>query len=53
MIGLHTIQSRMKEEIVMSLVLYRNEGYIAYISLDQPENLNAINRAMTKELSSR
>ena len=38
----------------MPLVLYGNGGHIAYINLNQPENLNAINRTiMTKELSSR
>lgn len=35
----------------MEPVLYRKQDNIAYISLNQPENLNAINRAMTRELA--
>ena len=35
----------------MSLVLYRKEGHIAYISLNRPESRNAINRAITRELA--
>jgi enoyl-CoA hydratase/carnithine racemase len=34
----------------MSLVLYRKEGHVAYITLNNPESLNAINRNMAKEL---
>ena len=34
----------------MSLVLYRKEGHVAYITLNNPESLNAINRKMAKEL---
>jgi enoyl-CoA hydratase/carnithine racemase len=34
----------------MSMVLYKKEGHIAFISLNRPESLNAINRAITKEL---
>jgi E-phenylitaconyl-CoA hydratase len=35
----------------MALVLYKKEEHIAYISLNRPENLNAINRTMTRELA--
>ena len=35
----------------MSLVLYRKEGHIAYISLNRPESRNAINRAIARELA--
>ena len=35
----------------MSQVLYTKEGNIAYIKLNKPENLNAINRTMTRELA--
>lgn len=35
----------------MSQVLYKKDGNIAYISLNRPENLNAINREMTRELA--
>jgi len=35
----------------MSQVLYRKEGRIAYISLNNPQSLNAVNRAMVQELA--
>jgi enoyl-CoA hydratase/carnithine racemase len=35
----------------MDTVLYKKKGHIAYISLNIPNNLNAINRRMTKELA--
>ena len=35
----------------MSVVVYKKEGHIAYINLNQPENRNAINRVMTRELA--
>ncbi len=35
----------------MSEVLYRKEGYIAYVSLNRPERRNAINRTITRELA--
>lgn len=34
----------------MEQVLYRKKGHIAYISLNNPDSLNAINRKMTREL---
>ena len=34
----------------MEQVLYRKEGHIAYISLNNPDSLNAINRKMVHEL---
>jgi len=35
----------------MTVVLYRKEGHIAYISLNLPESRNAINRAIARELA--
>jgi enoyl-CoA hydratase/carnithine racemase len=35
----------------MSEVLYEKKGHIAYITLNRPECLNAINRAMVKKLA--
>ncbi|MGE5485146.1 MAG: enoyl-CoA hydratase/isomerase family protein [Ignavibacteriales bacterium] len=35
----------------VSQVLYRKEGHIAYISLNNPERRNAINRSLVKELA--
>jgi len=34
----------------MSRIIYRKDGHIAYISLNNPERLNAINRNLVKEL---
>jgi enoyl-CoA hydratase/carnithine racemase len=45
------VTSGEEEEALMSLVLYRKEGHIAYISLNRPESRNAINRAITRELA--
>ena len=35
----------------MSDVIYEKQGHIAFIRLNRPDSLNAINRSMTKELS--
>ena len=34
----------------MDSIIYQKQGHIAYITLNQPQNLNAIDREMTQEL---